>query len=300
MRDKLESISRRIRRSFQPAEKPPAGFPIAYKEQIHEREIVKYFNQDGHNLFDKEHEAVVPANVVLCFTNRCGSNWLSALMAATGLIGHADEFFNAPRLLKTAENTKATSFSTAFKNQALAKTEQTEGRFITKLSWDQLFFFAKTRIIPDMMPNTKFIQMHRRDKAGQALSMCVAEQTGQWTSIWNSGKKGKRDLDRITDLEIQNRIDEVTFKDQQFERYFGTFGSEVVTVYYEDIVENPLREITRLVAELGLNPDGKPWELDESKVKLSKQSDEQSQKRLAVFYKNMQNHGALTAEAEAA
>lgn len=276
---------------------PEAGeFPILYHTQIHEKQIIEHFQQDDRHLFVGNHEAAVPNNYVICFTNRCGSNWLSALLAATDLVGHADEFFNAPRFIKTAEKTDTKSFSEAFKNQATSKIEQKADSFIVKLSWDQLLFFAKMRVIPDMMPNTKYILMHRRNVAAQALSMLVAEQTGQWTSGWNSGKNGKRDLNAISDVAIQKTIDEITFKYQQFWRFFATFGIQPVEIYYEDIVENPLAEVTRLVDELHLNPEGKDWQLDESKVELKKQADEASNKRVEAFYKNMQNHAPMKIE----
>ncbi len=250
MRDKLQSLSFSVRKAMGLLKPAPGEFPILYHPQIHEKQIIEYFQKDGRTLFDKKHKAAVTNNYVLCFTNRCGSNWLSALLAATDLVGHTDEFFNAPRFIRTSENTKATSFSQAFYNQATSKLEQKPDSFITKLSWDQLFFFAKTRIIPDMMPNAQYILMHRRNVAAQALSMLVAEQTGQWTSNFNSGKHGKRNLDAITDEEIQHTIDEITFKYQQFWRFFATFGIQPVEIYYEDIIENPLSEVSRLVAEL--------------------------------------------------
>jgi len=292
MRDKLQSIGQKFSRRVKPRRNPAERFPIAYKPQTHENEIVAHFTTGGRQLFTLPHQPAVERNVVLCFTNRCGSNWLSALLAATGLIGHADEFFNAPRLIRTATNTNANSFSEAIYNQATALVEQVENSFICKLSWDQLYFFAKTRIIPEIMPNTQYILMRRNDIAAQALSMCVAEQTGQWTSFWNSGKNGKRDLNKITDMEIQHAIDEVTFKNHQFRRFFGTFGITPIEVIYEDLVANPQQELERLVEALNLNPKGRKWKLDQTKVKLKKQSDTVSEERVQAFYANMQAHAA--------
>lgn len=300
MRDKLQSISRHFQRAVQVMKATSTSFPIIYSPQIHEQQIIEYFSQDGRNIFSGEHSPATPDNYVLCFTNRCGSNWLAALMQSTGLIGLADEYFNAPRLIRTCDNTDTNSLNAAFYNQASSKKEQVEGKFFTKLSWDQLLFFAKMRIIPDMMPNTKYILMHRRDMAAQALSELVAEQTGQWTSIWNSGKNGKRELDKITDLQIQSKIDDITFKYQQFWRYFGTFGIEPIEIYYEDLVADPNAEIARLVDALELNPTGESWQIDETKVKLKKQSGDRTQKRLAAFYANMHNHSVAHTKTEVA
>ncbi len=300
MRDKLQSLSYSVRKAMGLAQPNSGDFPLEYRPQIHEKQIIEFFSQEGRQFFDGKNQPAVQQNYALCFTNRCGSNWLAALFAATGLVGHADEFFNAPRFIKTCQNTKANSFTKAFHNQAHSKLEQTTGSFIAKLSWDQLFFFAKMRIIPEMMPDTRYILIHRRNVAAQALSMLVAEQTGQWASNWNSGKNGKRDLDRISDIEIQKTIDEITIKYQQFWRFFATFGIKPVEVYYEDIVEDPLREVTRLVDELDLNPDGNAWTLDESKVKLKKQSDEASNARIEKFYQSMRNHQPMKFETKEA
>lgn len=295
MRDKLQSLLFRAARKTVSMLAPTAGeFPLAYYPQEHEQALVEYFQQEGHRFLDGPLEPATKTNVAICFVNRCGSNWLAALLAATDLIGHAEEIFNAPRFTKVCKNNEIRSFSEGIFVHATAKTDHKPDTFITKLSWDQLYFLSKFRIIPEMLPNTKFILMHRRNKAAQALSLLVAQQTGQWTSQYNSGKNGKRDLDAISDTDITHVIGSIVERYKSFHQYFATFGITPIEIYYEDITENPEREITRLVEALNLNPDGKEWQLDESKVKIKKQSDTEAEKRVALYHKNIQNHHAAT------
>ena len=78
---------------------PEQPFPIEYNVQWHEIETLKYFDQVGRSLLRKQLKKInARKQIVICFTNRCGSNWLAELLYATGLMGLADEFFNTERI----------------------------------------------------------------------------------------------------------------------------------------------------------------------------------------------------------
>lgn len=244
---------------------------------------MEYFKQPGRKLLrDPARPLQVSTQAVLCFTNRCGSNWLAELLHSTGLIGLADEFFNAERIQETCDRRELTSLDDFIRFLPQIHSTQNDA-FITKLSWDQLYFLTRIKAIPGIIKNPKFLYMKRRDMAAQALSFLIAQQTGQWKSTWNSGVHGTPNPSSITDAQIRATIDQFMIAHRQFQKYFDSFGITPHVVYYEDLQQNPRIEIDKILTYLDIQSP-QDWTIDTSKLQLKKQADTQTTERLARFH----------------
>lgn len=265
---------------IRPGERP---FPIEYIAQHHEIETLRYFSQADKLLFrDLSIKINAQKQVILCFTNRCGSNWLAELLYATGLMGLADEFFNAERVLEDCAICKLNSFDDFIRN--LPNNHSTlNAVFATKLSWDQLYFLSRIKVISKIIPKPQFIYIVRNDVAAQALSFLVAMQTGQWKSNWNSGVNGKTKPASISNEQIIEVISEIQFAQSQFELYFDKLKLSPYRVFYEDLQTNPEFVISEILHFLEISTS-KRREINPAKLQLEKQRDEQSEKRLTQFH----------------
>lgn len=293
----LKSIYRSICRQIKPTF--PTPFPILYNPQYHETETLAYFKQSGKSLFrDITQSLTAKKQVVICFTNRCGSNWLAELLASTGMMGHADEFFNIDRIQETCAKHNLTSFDDFIRH--LPNNHSTEnGVFATKLSWDQLYFLTRIEVIPRLIKQPEFIYIIREDIAAQALSLLVAEQTGQWKSNWNSGINGKVNPDSISDEDIIEGIQKIQRFQSQFEHYFSTFQLQPYRVYYEQLMQQPEVIVAQILRYLGIYR-ASGYTIDPAKLTLSVQRNEQTEQRLALFHQNTGNLYAYTPRALAA
>lgn len=267
-------------------EQKPSRFPIKYKPQIHELQIRRFFEQEGYSLFSEPHTPLKASKVVVvCFINRSGSNWLCESLHATNLCSHGDEFFNDARLKATCTEHNIRSLD-EYIHKLFDPKHQTNGTVSMKLSWDQLFFLTKERVIPEILQNAEFVYPVRRDMAAQALSLLIAEQTGQWRSDWNSGINKKPNPDAISDAAILRSIDRIAESHAYFLQYFGVFGIHPHMMFYEDLLANPEQQMDQLLVSMGLAKSG-AWSFDSSKQVMKKQATSKNSERLEKFRNNM-------------
>lgn len=293
----LKSIHRWVCGQFAPDFSAP--FALDYTAQHHEIEALSFFQQSGKSLFrDIRQKLNTKKQVVICFTNRCGSNWLAELLASTGMMGHADEFFNIDRIQETCAKHNLTSFDDFIRH--LPNNHSTaNGIFATKLSWDQLYFLTRIEVIPRLIKQPEFIYIIREDIAAQALSLLVAEQTGQWKSNWNSGINDKVNPDSISDADIIEGIQKIQRFQSQFEHFFSTFQLQPYRVYYEQLMQQPEVIVAQILRYLGIYR-ASGYTIDPAKLTLSVQRNEQTEQRLALFHQNTGNLYAYTPRALAA
>ncbi len=121
------------------------------------------------------------ALLLLCFTNRCGSNYLAALLAATGAFNEAGEFFNAETVLHHAGQLRLGSLRAYM--AALPRVVGPPGGWLAaKASLDQLIMLADAGILDGFAGRVVYVLLERRDRLGQAISRCIAGQNRRWTT----------------------------------------------------------------------------------------------------------------------
>src|SRR5688572_14194219 len=126
-------------------------------------------------------EEPIPRAIVLCFTNRSGSNYLSDLLRSTGLITGLREILNWHLINKCLAENRFSSLGQFIHYQR--SIDQPGARFWGfKTGWSQLLMLRQKQIIPKLV-TPFFIEVRRRDKLGQAISNYIAVKTGNWSGV---------------------------------------------------------------------------------------------------------------------
>lgn len=115
-------------------------------------------------------------DLYLCFTNRCGSNYLAQLLASTGAFNEAGEFFNAETVL--AHSARLGLRSLPAYVAALPGLVPPHRHLAAKASADQLALLADAGIT---RPDAVYVLLERQDRVAQAVSRVIAAATGRWT-----------------------------------------------------------------------------------------------------------------------
>lgn len=126
---------------------------------------------------DPAHAPAGP-DLVICFTNRCGSNYLAQLLASTGACNEAGEFFNAETVLEHSARLGLRSLAAYV--AALPGLVPPHRLLAAKASADQLALLADAGAL---RRDALFVLLERQDRLAQAVSRVIAAGTGQWSSL---------------------------------------------------------------------------------------------------------------------
>jgi LPS sulfotransferase NodH len=250
--------------------------PGARAEQPQAKRIIRFpeLGRNGH--LEKIEEilgpivrkpAHLPAGlsfVFLCFTNRCGSNFLAELLASTGHHNRAGEILNWPVVQELAQRRKFAGFQDFFRH--VATHQQKNGRYFIKTALAHLEILARAGILRQVFDRSQFVLIERNDKLAQAISHTIAFATGGFTSEQETVVKphqleySLRDIDR--------RLTAITASYSNFAIFFGRNGIVPARIIYERLVAEPDGEVAWLARELGL-PD---LPIDHTRLRLERQS----------------------------
>lgn len=183
----------------------------------------------------------------VCFTNRCGSNYLARLIASTGVLNVAEEVFNAPAVEEHArrEGLRSLHDYVGFLGRRLTMS----GWLTAKLGIEQLLMLTEAGILDDIVDRTKFLLIERQDTAAQAVSRLVAMQNSAWTSQHTATMPDEELMYSRAELDRQRAI--VAFDNHAFYRFFATNGLVPRHLAYEAVVRSPERHLAEIGAWMG-------------------------------------------------
>lgn len=184
----------------------------------------------------------------LCFTNRCGSNFLASLLASTGAFNEAGEFFNAPTVLEHAVPRGLRSLPAYF--SALPALVSHSGRIAAKASMDQLVMLADVSILDALRGRATYVLLERKDRLAQAISRVIAWQNGRWTTAHTSDVPDSALVfDRAAiDLELAM----IAYDNAAFFLLFSINGIVPVHITYEALLADPGSAVGAVAATMGL------------------------------------------------
>ncbi len=186
--------------------------------------------------------------LVMCFTNRCGSNYLAALLAATGAFNNAGEFFNADVVLHHARARQLDSLR-GYISILPKLVENVREWLVAKASLEQIIMLTDAGIL-DRHPNTRFILLERQDLLAQAISRCIAAQNDRWTA---DQRAEQTDGDLIYDrAAIDQTMADVAQANAGFRLFFAANGIIPIHLAYEQVVKHPRAAIESVGESLGL------------------------------------------------
>ena len=176
----------------------------------------------------------------ICATPRCGSWFLSGLLAGTGLAGRPHEWFWRDTRA-SLERAWAVRDADEYVELVLA-AGTTNGVFGAKVMWGAL---------PDLapFPEPRCVWLRRRDRVAQAISFAKAVQTGHWHH-WDPPPQAEPRY-RFDEIDALRR--EVEELDQAWGHWFEREGVEPLELAYEELVANPRAAVVRVLELLSLD-----------------------------------------------
>jgi LPS sulfotransferase NodH len=173
---------------------------------------------------------------------------------------------------------------------ALNEGTTPNGVFGAKLMWGYLGDFAEllrgihgmaARSLPDLLsrvfPGLRYVQITRRDKVRQAVSLWKAVQTQAWQLDAGANDDGDdgRVLEPVFSFRAINYLmRQLTAHDASWDAYFLGLGYEPLKVTYEELAESTEGVVHSVLEHLGI---AAPEDLQIGPPRLSVQADEVSE-----------------------
>jgi LPS sulfotransferase NodH len=196
-------------------------------------------------------------SLIISFVPRSGSWYLAGLLASTGVAGTPSEAF-FPAFEEEVRQKNGIQTDEEYFEWVRANGCTRNGSFATKLPWAHLQdVLGRTRrmhgedlddvaALATEFPNPSFLRLRRRDVVAQAVSWARAQQTNQWQAYVSTTKEPVFDFAMIdTHARFIGR------EEAAWDEWFAKNGIAAREVYYEDVLADPRREITKIVAWLG-------------------------------------------------
>jgi LPS sulfotransferase NodH len=225
-------------------------------------------------------------------TPRSGSTLLCELLASTGVAGRPAEHFEQlqatglprqpreyfqdlddPQVLDLLPPTDPGAAITpesfrARYDAALRDGTTPNGVFATKVMWGYLpDVLVGLRALPACeqlrgpdalaaaFPALRYVQVLRRDKIAQAVSLWTAVQTAQW----RDDGEGPTHHEPVYCFEgVDHLVHQLTAQERAWTRWFAGAGIDPVVVVYEELVASQRRLVAGVLSELGLEPAEAP------------------------------------------
>jgi LPS sulfotransferase NodH len=184
---------------------------------------------------------------------------------------------------------------------ALSEGTTPNGVFGAKLMWGYLGDFAELlrgiegndgRSLPDLLarafPGLRYVQITRRDKVRQAVSLWKAVQTQAWQR--EAGADGDRSTGRMPEPVFSFRainflMRQLTAHDASWDAFFLGLGYEPLKVTYEELADSTDAVVRSVLEHLGI---AAPADLQIGAPRLSVQADEVSEAWVARVLEHLE------------
>jgi len=219
------------------------GIPELHPD-VHSERLGAFFAPRGHlpapsaSVASKEK----PDAFLICFTNRCGSNFAAQALASSGQVGEAGENLNFDVVISHATRLGHRSLKEYWEWLGNATRGQAN-LFGCKVSIGQLIMLWEQEILHSM-PSVKLIHIVRDDIIDQAISLHIASKTLQWTSTQQAREvEVKYEPDAIVSIARS-----IALQNAMFRAFLELSGLQPIVVRYEDLIERP-EALTRTMGD---------------------------------------------------
>jgi LPS sulfotransferase NodH len=204
----------------------------------------------------------IPRSYLVCATQRSGSTLLCELLKATGVAGHPNEFFQElhatglpdqprqylagvedPSVLERLPPLEHATPEASFDFEAVRRAGTTpNGVFGAKVMWshaDDLWARLGGRSLEDVFGPLRYVQVVRRDKPAQAVSLWTAIQTQAWRDASAPEREPVYSFAAIRHL-----VGWLTAGERAWTEWLA--GRDPYVVVYEDFAQAPAATIAAL------------------------------------------------------
>ena len=196
---------------------------------------------------------------VIFITGRCGSTLLTHLLAASGLCGNPDEFFNEEGIVELAQKLGVSDFPGYFR--AIVRHSVTNRRFGFEIDPFRFQQLRELISFPEIFSprRTVFFWMTRRNVVGQGWSYAKAKKTGLWHRFVDGSEKRLAPLgnadEAITDAEWWREVILMLMGERIMEDFFTASRITPYRLDYEMLVANRQRTVVSVLQALSCGPD---------------------------------------------
>jgi LPS sulfotransferase NodH len=180
---------------------------------------------------------------------------------------------------------------------ALTQGTTPNGVFGAKLMWGYLGDFAALvrgidgfaglplpQLLASAFPDLRYVQVTRRDKVRQAVSLWKAVQTQAWRRDHDAPDAPPAAEPVFSFRAINYLVRLLTAHDASWDAYFLGLGSEPVKVFYEELAEAPDTVVRRVLEALDIPA---PDDLQLGPPQLSVQADTRSEEWVRRFNEHL-------------
>jgi LPS sulfotransferase NodH len=203
--------------------------------------------------------AGVERTFFVCSTPRTGSTMLGNLLADTGLVGRAGEYFGEIFRRDVVPGLTRRGFDDYL--AGCAEHARGTGTLGIKLHWDQvevLLYLLRLRrglrgltdrqVLEAIFPAPSYIWITREDTLAQGVSWWKAITSGKWTDGRPVTGEPTFDVDGIS-----TRVRRIGEHTEAWRRWFGTNGIEPLRLTYEQLAADPSGTARRVLAFVGVD-----------------------------------------------
>jgi len=187
-------------------------------------------------------------NYCIFVVGRSGSTLLSEILAGTGKLGFAQEFF-IPEIVRAFSLCYADRFA-SYEDFIKTKLKTDNGVFGIEIEGMRLLeepdFFANTA-------NWRYVYNWREDLLAQAISMMLATRTGVWHRFEHSVDDGV--VDGLMTAErggVMHWLNYLLGTERTFRDFFRDHGIEPLCLSYEELLADPAGQVERLAEHIGV------------------------------------------------
>lgn len=209
-----------------------------------------------------------PEAYIVCTSPRSGSTLLCTMLRDSAIAGHPQSLFHRPSLADWRQGLDLadTASLPQILSTAIEAGTAGTGMFGLRLQRQSApFFFDQiTQLHPDLPSNAarlqacfgtvRYIYLYRQDKVAQAVSLVRAEQSGLWHRKADGSEYERTGIGQALAYDAAAIAEaHKTFQRNEVE-WRNWFDTEQITplhLTYEDMAENPIAQVQRVLDFLG-------------------------------------------------
>jgi LPS sulfotransferase NodH len=222
--------------------------------------------------------------IFICTIPRTGSSLLSADMRSTVALGEPREYFNPNRMGRLIEQWGLVAGDLdAYIAELKKRTASPNGIVGIKLMVSQLIGLEKDglldsggrgrlrTLIDRFEAEALVVQLLRRDKLRQAISLMKARQTGKWGVLRKAVRDPKYDRDELASIIVEL----VRWESQWQREYEASAITPAMDLVYEDLPAHRDETLLEIAERLEIpDPQAVVANRDRDEVQLERQADE--------------------------
>ncbi len=183
------------------------------------------------------HPSPPARELMILFTPRSGSTWLSGLIRRTGRLGHPAEWFNFRHVGHNCRAMRYYPEDTSDYIERIKATQQgPNGVFSAEIGADHLECLQESVKMEEHFGNARYVLLYREDILAQAVSLFLATQSG----FFDEAQAGNRKhLPAYSGGDIDRCLARIVEQERQLVRYCSRHNIEPLRIRYEELRDDP-------------------------------------------------------------